>query len=67
MAPNFGLANPASVDLTNMTEDKMRAITCYMYNGSNDYDGQLGEFSVVHNIAMPTDLDMQALGSRRSS
>ena len=42
MAENFGLANPANVDLTNVDDDMLRAITCYLNQGSNDYNGQLG-------------------------
>ena len=42
MANNFGLVNPASVDLTNVDAAKLRAITCYLDQGGNDYNGQLG-------------------------
>jgi zinc transporter 1/2/3 len=42
MSNTFGLANPANVDLTNVDDDKLRAITCYLTAGNNEYNGQLG-------------------------
>jgi zinc transporter 1/2/3 len=42
MADTYGLSNPSSVDLTNVDANMLRQITCYLNQGSNDYNGQLG-------------------------
>ncbi|KAK5175748.1 uncharacterized protein LTR77_000887 [Saxophila tyrrhenica] len=42
MADNYGISDPTSVDLTNVDDAMMRAITCYLNAGENEYDGRLG-------------------------
>ena len=39
MSQNFGLGDPSSVNLSTAAP---RAVVCYLNQGSNEYDGQLG-------------------------
>lgn len=42
MDNNYGLADPTRVDLTNVDDDKLRSIICYLDHSENEYNGKLG-------------------------
>lgn len=42
MTDSYGLSNPGSVDLTNVSDEMRRSIVCYLDQGANGYNGRIG-------------------------